>query len=194
MENKERLTAYFRLPTLRITELKERLAIADKQFKVIEGKDKTSKYLFGIEIEVENVHPNQPAEVLYYWNVTEDGTLRNNGREFITHPLRLEQIPAALEEFNKFINPDCEFTERTSVHIHMNVRDLCIEEIFNTILIYLACEKVLFRWVGHKRDNNPFCIPLHYTNYKKLLRTFINNPRETVENWEKYTADRKSVV
>ena len=43
---------------------------------------KTPKLLVGVEVEVENVQSIDPGLLLCFWDMTEDGSLRNNGREF----------------------------------------------------------------------------------------------------------------
>lgn len=187
MENKHKVTDYFRLPVLQITALKERLKKADFNWGVKEQKTKESKYLFGMEIEVERT--KAPDTALDFWNYTADNSLRNNGVEFITHPLRLEQFPAALIEINQYLDKTGnDFSTRTSVHIHMNVRDMVIEDIYKLILIYVVLEKTLFKWVGHGRETNPFCVPFYTTNYTQLLKKFLFNPEACVNRWEKYSA------
>ena len=47
----------------------------------------------------------------------EDGSLRNNGREFITPPIRAWRVEHALVQlFTNELNSDIEFSERTAMH------------------------------------------------------------------------------
>lgn len=184
--NQHRVSNYFRLPTLKLTALKEASKLADKVYL-----DKTTNmlvpgYLFGIEVEIERVAVNIEVP-LFYWNTTTDGSLRNNGFEFVSNPLRAEQIPGAIDNLNKHLTHK-DFSERTSVHVHMNVRDLTIHEIFCLTTIYLVMERILFKWIGHNRDANVFCTPLIDTGYYRSLRELYQNLAQLPRYWNKYTA------
>ncbi|MBK6571836.1 MAG: amidoligase family protein [Saprospiraceae bacterium] len=145
-------------------------------------------FLFGMEIEVENVpDPKILCQKQPYWTITTDNSLRDYGYEFITPPLRADQFEGALKQLNYSLPNNCRFTPRTSVHVHMNVRDLNIEQINSLILIYTVIEGVLFNWVGTRKDN-VFCIPIIDTDYVQNYITFVNDPRDMVESWNKYTA------
>jgi hypothetical protein len=183
--NQDKITTFFRLPSLRLTELKTKLADADKKYPT-KLSSMTKAYLFGIEVEVENV-PN-PVDSLNYWKLTHDNSLRNHGYEYVSRPLRANQIEGAIQELTESLPPDHTFSERTSCHVHMNVRDLTISEIYNLIIIYMVVENVLFKWVGHERDENIFCLPLNETKFYQQIEWFQNNIRETIRNWNKYTA------
>ena len=114
----------------------------------------------GIEVETENVKRfNQHSP---YWRMIEDGSLRNSGREFITPPIRAWRVEHALVQlFDHELNSDIEFSERTSIHIHMNVRTLTVPQLETLIMAYLVFEKVLFNYVGNDR----------YSNYSQKLPT-----------------------
>lgn len=118
-----------------------------------------SNYVVGIEVEVEfEKSYNEYFE--YYWNNSEDNSLKWNGREFISKPIRIIEAKDALsflfENINKS-NPI--FTQRTSIHVHINVRDLTVEQLLLFIMVYFIFEKLLYKFSGG-RDNNHFCIPL----------------------------------
>lgn len=184
--NDNKVSKYFSLPTLKITDLKTRLANADKLYQTT-TKVKQPKYLFGIEVEVENC-ANRIEHNYNYWNLTQDNSLRNNGLEFVSYPLRMEQIEGALYELNEKLPPHHVFSGRTSVHIHMNVRDLNISQIINMTTLYLLVENVLFKWVGHNRNKNPFCIPISEAGYYNSLPSLLKNPNDIRNVWNKYSA------
>ena len=145
-------------------------------------------YTFGIEVEVENV-PLLTQPNLLYWNATHDGSLRNDGIEFVSVPLKAKFIPYAMEELQQFLRdyqPD--FSPRTSIHVHMNARDLTISQIFNTIILYTTVENLLFQYIGHDRDKNVFCIKITETDYVNMMIRFLENPRDLITSWSKYTA------
>jgi len=140
----------------------------------------------GIEVEVENIQfYNQTSP---YWRMIEDGSLRNNGREFITPPIRARRVEHALNDlFEQDLNKSIDFSERTSIHIHMNIRTLTIKQLEALILTYLVFEKVLFNFSGPERYTNIFCVPLVETDVGEDLLELIQNKNPAVA-WQKYTA------
>lgn len=125
----------------------------------------SDKYI-GIEIEAENIKlPNEfLKQNLAYWTPTTDGSLRNYGTEFVSIKLRGLDIKLALQEiaeiFSKYnITPD--YSERTSVHIHADARALTIPQLRTLILTYLAAEPYIFKWIGHGREDNSYCVPFY---------------------------------
>ena len=140
--------------------------------------------LLGIEIEVENIK-NEPY-LNCYWNCKEDNSLRNYGKEFVSHPLRAKSIPYALEYLKHSLeyNNNPIFSHRTSVHIHLNVRDFTIERLKVFLLLYCIFEKHFFNIAGVRRENNIFCIPLWKSEQPIHLNVWDNNLR----SWNKYNA------
>lgn len=143
----------------------------------------TTQGMVGIEIEVENItHSPHP---LAYWDIKADGSLRNNGVELVSVPLQIKQVQLALEhvynvltEHNK---PD--FSNRTSVHIHVNCRDLTQNQIYNFILLYALFEKHFYAFAGNKRMNSIFCVPLFRTNQLNVLDNVVYG---LSPDWHKY--------
>ena len=178
---------------------------------IMTPQDKLSTYslidndtLIGIEVEVERVtqtygitpHPALAA----LWNNVEDGSLRNNGREFVSIPIRGKSVPYALEILTRFLNTDerCighEFSERTSVHVHMNVQDFTIPELMSFIYTYLVVEPLLYDFVGQDRKQSIFCIPITQSSLTYQLKTAIKYLNEgkvesclhSLVDWMKYT-------
>jgi len=188
--NKQKLSDYFNLTPLKMTsqleEYKQEDALYKNTIPLV-----NPNYIFGLEIEVEQIHQVDKPKFKSYWDVTPDNSLRNSGIEFVSKPLKAFQIEGALDQLvdNLKINGNPpEFTPRTSTHIHMNVRDLTISQIFNLVLIYTSVENVLFNWVGHGRDKNIFCIKLTDTEYIHQYTTLLNDPARATRYWNKYTA------
>src|SRR5690348_5544085 len=78
-----------------------------------------SQQLVGIEIEIENWTSKQ-SEVSRVWSSKDDGSLRNNGIEWVSTPIVAAQAPFALYHLlNDVVSPVCCFSPRTSVHIHL---------------------------------------------------------------------------
>ena len=144
----------------------------------------------GIEVECENA----PGMDLLGWRTTEDGSLRDGGKEYISWILHEEAVGTALAGLYtilSLIKPAPRFSWRTSIHVHLNVRNFTIEEFLKLLLLYLAFEKVLFRFVGGEREKSNFCVPLHQSSLMETFRNFCNR-RTGVGGmhlqWEKYSA------
>lgn len=140
----------------------------------------------GIEVEIENVD-RWDSNLSPYWTIIEDGSLRNNGREFITPPIRAWRVEHALTKLFASLNPDIDFSERTSIHVHMNVRTLTVEQLEALIVTYMLFEKAIFSFIGDNRYDNIFCVPLCETDMGASLEQLITNGSPYLE-WEKYTA------
>jgi hypothetical protein len=140
--------------------------------------------LLGIEVEIENLP--EPAFTDYFWGLTDDGSLRNYGREYISQPLRANMVEYALRYlFRALEGKHYKFSPRCSVHVHMNVRTMTPQQVYHLILVYLLFEKLIFNWIGQDRDKNIHCVPLSDTILvSKLERTLHGQ----LNNWHKYTA------
>lgn len=151
---------------------------------------KNNNCLLGLEIEIENITQSLHNYLDdYYWEETEDHSLRNFGREYKSIPLRAYQIPYAIEYLQSILdhtNPEYTFSNRCSVHVHLNVRDFTMEQLACFLILYCVFEKHFFHIAGTKRENNIFCVPLWNTECiprnDKLLQI------ETYMGWHKYLA------
>jgi len=155
----------------------------------------------GIEIELENLEgmfrygrsPN-----LVYWNAVGDGSLRNHGVEFITRGDGvggdvLYSAAIEVQEFLKNLNPDPSW--RCSTHIHVDIRDLNLEQLKLFIIAYAYFERFIFKECGWGRYKNNFCVPLGLAQDQietvstlfqyDDLSAFLRHARDT---WPKYTA------
>jgi Putative amidoligase enzyme len=121
----------------------------------------------GIEIEVEKC--GETAFRVTKWNVEKDGSLRgHDAYEFKTFfPSTCQDGLDALAEFFGMVarkrakgEGEFDFSERTSIHIHVDVRDLSTKEILSLTKLYAIFEKSFFDLVGRDRRHNIFCIPL----------------------------------
>jgi len=140
--------------------------------------------LLGIEVEVENI--KHALTLDYYWKMKEDNSLRNNGREFTSIPLRAHQVENALNYLSAALTakntPD--FSARTSIHMHLNVRDIGWEQIKVLILLYALFERHFFHIAGTKRETSVFCVPLYKTN----TLTHLHSLHTGEMKWHKYNA------
>jgi hypothetical protein len=120
--------------------------------------------LVGIEVEVEKI-TKEIALPVKLWQVKDDLSLRNHGKEYTTPPMNPEQAFTALlllwEVLYKAsgeIKPD--FSWRTSIQFHINAMELEEEEFCKFLLLTLVFEQVLFSLIGEERENSNFCVPL----------------------------------
>lgn len=143
----------------------------------------TTQGMVGIEIEVENI--TNSLHPLAYWNIKADGSLRNNGVELVSVPLQIKQVQLALEHVYNVLtaNNKPDFSNRTSVHIHVNCRDLTQNQIYNFILLYALFEKHFYAFAGNKRMNSIFCVPLFRTNQLNVIDNVVYG---LSPNWHKY--------
>lgn len=155
----------------------------------------------GIEVEVEGITNHVISGP--YWSSVEDGSLRNNGREFVSVPLRGQSIEKALTQLSKFLdesNGTHDFSERTSIHVHVNARDMKASQIFGFILTYLVFEPMLYKFVydtGERdRSQSIFCVPVGVAGntvglYQALQYFDKGNAASAItylaQSWKKYT-------
>ena len=118
--------------------------------------------LLGVEVEVEANKPlPQEGERIGDWVVDHDNSLRGQYQaEFILNgPLPAVRTVAAIKHLSQLLE-DCEVQDsfRTSVHVHVNVQDLTLNQLKNFIYTYLLLERVLVEYSGKERKNNRFCL------------------------------------
>lgn len=125
-----------------------------------------STYL-GLEIEVEG-YPDEESNCIYegmsaHWQVKGDNSLRNGGLELVfRRPLFGKDVKDALENMEQVMeeNPP-QLSERCSVHVHVDVRDLSINQLIRLILIYTLYERAIVKYHGSSRETNVFCLPFY---------------------------------
>lgn len=133
-----------------------------KLHKALQQELRFKGCLFGVEIEVEGVHLPDRNKLPPEWQAVDDGSLRGESAEYIFKipysPLKtktaIKRLALAFEEANTALAFSC----RTSVHVHMNVGDLELQEIANIIYLYYLFEDVLLQYCGQDRYENRFCL------------------------------------
>ena len=112
----------------------------------------------GIEIEMEG--NNLFVAPRKWWRYAHDGSLRGNSLEWVLlEPLPREEIQAALD-YLVFNSKDSDLhpSDRCGVHVHINVQDLSIRQMFVFAMLYLILEPLLMKWCGEDREGNLFCL------------------------------------
>lgn len=152
-----------------------------KGLTAYDGITVDSSELIGIEVEVENLVTVNTLNRI--WQQETDGSLRNDGAEYITHPMEARYAPAALNHLLKeHLSEECCFSPRTSIHVHVNVHDISLPKVVDLILMYSIFERLFYRFTGRGRIKNIYCVPLIETD---LLAGLAHHG--LTENWEKYT-------
>jgi hypothetical protein len=128
----------------------------------------------GIEIEVENVAGNPN----YYtvWTPKPDGSLRNNGLEFISAPIKGKRIHYALNQFFDYLDKKAHFSPRTSIHVHINVLNLTPPQVGGMVMVSAVVERLMYKFVGGDRDKNNFCVPLGEAYAPNVIKMFVDEP------------------
>jgi hypothetical protein len=147
--------------------------------------------LYGVELEIEGCSHTPEDHLVPGLVHHRDGSLRNNGAEFVTKPMAMRELRYVLGMFfnkNKFNEEN--YSERCSVHVHANIGDLGFDEIQSILTLYLVFERLLFRWIGQERNNNIFCVPLHETLIipEMLSKETFMETQQLWSTWPKYTA------
>jgi hypothetical protein len=148
----------------------------------------STQFRIGVEYEVESVKQWDEAVLTdrgIRW--VKDGSLRNNGLEFITQPetkvVSLLTFKRLFENVRLGAEP---FSPRTSIHIHMNVAAMEESNFLSMLYTYAALEPVFFKYVGPVRLHNIHCVPLRDTYLSKYYKH--HQAAFLAQKWHKYTA------
>jgi hypothetical protein len=141
--------------------------------------------LVGIEVEVEKV-TKEIALPLKLWQVKDDLSLRNHGKEYTTPPMSPEQAFTALlllwevlYKASGAMKPD--FSWRTSIQFHINAMDLEEEEFRKFLVLTLVFEQVMFSLIGEERENSNFCVPLCRSHLMAALGEYLRGELSLVK-------------
>jgi hypothetical protein len=161
------------------------------------------EFLCGTEYEIEDIksvklpgHSVMHRENLSlndssaYWvgniGLLHDGSLRNNGIEFITKPLTFNEALTAFDVLHKglVLGPH-PYTNRTSTHVHVNMANMSMGQVKHLLLLYALLEPVFFEVAGETRKHNIHCVPLSFT----MLPSIYSKPiQDIIKAWSKYSA------
>ena len=120
----------------------------------------------GIEIEIEG--ENLP-HLTKYWRTERDGSLRGESAEYVlSKPLTRLGARNALKYLDKkYIDSDTVVHDsvRAGVHVHVNVQDISVVELFSFITSYVILEDLLVNYCGEYREGNLFCLRIRDADY-----------------------------
>ena len=119
---------------------------------------------YGIELEAEgyDTEANRRLDsrsLSKHWTITEDGSLRNGGVEFVSRFLRPETLEQAVRHLYARTRKKWHPSIRTGVHVHCNMLGRTMEELRRVLAYYAFCEPVLFHLAGEHREENIYCVP-----------------------------------
>lgn len=168
----------------------------DSYVKLIESYPKiNSNQLVGIEIECEGVDSGWADYCPPGWRWETDGSLKNNGAEFISQPVYaklspylLANLSVAMQQFQRKFPT---FGWRTSTHIHVDYSNSNMHHIVKTLLTYLVFENSLFEYASSDRKQSIFCTPLTETDWGTSLGNIISETwpaNYLFTNADKYSA------
>ena len=130
----------------------------DKIGPTVLGRVRFDTDMFGIELEYEHMEHNYP--IMTWWTCEHDPSLRNNGVEFVSSPLAIDEIPNALDEVGtSVLKYDLDPSWRCGLHTHMNVTHWSWRELVQHAVLYALVEPYIFANFAPGREANHFCVP-----------------------------------
>jgi len=136
--------------------------------------------MYGVELEAENATAltrqlrRAGCEASKYWNCVADGSLRDNGAEFVlSHPSALGVVTEALRSIYSADSwEEVRTSIRTSTHIHVNAGYWSAQRLYNFMELCVLLEPLLMQYVGRAREENVYCVPMYRAEdlaWSKLL-------------------------
>jgi hypothetical protein len=136
----------------------------------------------GVELEIENVEMKYPP--ISSFKQTDDGSLKVNGMEFVSIPIKMKYLEVELRRVLGTFEEGATLSNRCSIHVHVNARDMTQENLMVLVLLYTIFERTLFRASGD-RWGNIFCHPLQASPVM-VSEIFTHDIRYW--HWQKYSA------
>lgn len=127
----------------------------------------------GLEIEVEgNKFPKHAYEgydaidahlIPKAWTYHRDGSLRgqDNAEYVLKKPLDFNKTEKAVTDLWSMFSDYgtvLEESNRTSVHVHLNVQQFHLNRLCSFMCLYFSVEELLTQWCGEHRVGNLFCL------------------------------------
>lgn len=134
----------------------------------------------GLELEVEPL-PNRTLPVINTgnWETKSEGSLRNGGMEYITKTALKKNLDYSrrIKELTDQLNDNIADVNsfRTSLHVHLNMKEKTLTEVWTICTAYWLVENLLFEYCGEDRKSNHFCLRL------KDAEGIINHLRDAIE-------------
>jgi len=140
-------------------------AFLDNTVAQLLGK-KVKEGLVGVEVEVEASIRPLPTTVNEYWNVTNDGSLRGEAKEYVfVAPLEEADALIQTKTLYKKLEGNIADSMRAGVHVHINCLNLTGQQLFTFMAAYYCLEDLLTEDLGEERQGNLFCLRLSDADY-----------------------------
>ena len=147
----------------------------------------SANHLLGIEVEMESVTNVAPcARHMTHWDIKEDGSLRDNGREFVLRrPLTGSDLEEAIGQYfhaKSFASSmDWSPSHRCGIHIHSDVRDLTTLQYGRLLALSMMLDDYFFeKFDSEWRKGINFCRGVKYDNRMIMLsKNLMTNERQT---------------
>lgn len=181
-----------------MTTVEQIYGMSCKWRKLLSSPYNPAEPYFGVEVEVERCY-QQVAGPEGIWRayratddaniaatglafgVKRDGSLRNEGAEIVTRPYDMKETLNTLQSVFDGLAahaPRHEFSPRTSIHVHLNVTSLTMEQVNILTTLYLLSEPLVYNFIATNRQDNIYCNRL-----SGAYSTLPNDPNK----WSKYT-------
>lgn len=117
----------------------------------------------GLEIEIEGANLPHEEETPRPWTYKHDGSLRgeDSAEYVLSKPILFDELPKSLDVlWGKFgdMKSRLDDSNRTSVHVHLNVQRFHLNRLAAFSALYFCVEDMLTHWAGEHRVGNLFCL------------------------------------
>ena len=144
----------------------------DLKVKDFFGLEET-KGNIGIEVETEFDGPfsgiDSSPNTTKYWKDTKDNSLKGYSTEYVLKkPVNYKSVPEVVNILCKHINSlesNMKPSIRTGIHIHINMQDSLIKDVFKFLIVYYCLETILTNNCGENRQGNLFCLRTRDAEY-----------------------------
>lgn len=121
------------------------------------------KYGVEVEMEIKGNHYTNTIGTKAQWKYERDGSLdAANGAEYVLKaPSTYTDTMVAVNDLYDFIDEhkeDVTISVRPGIHVHINVCDLPVVQLFNLICCNYLMEGIMSSWCGDTRRDNMFCL------------------------------------
>ncbi len=133
----------------------------------------------GLEVEVEG---KDLVGMPMYWDAVHDGSLRGTALEYVLKtPCKRKELSKVLNHLTKTWEKNgtkIVDSERTSVHVHINVQEMEWHNVISFYCVYNILEELLTKFCGKEREGNLFCLTTSDANYALDLLCDVVRTRE----------------
>lgn len=165
--------------------------VKEKAFDVISTlgiQKRATEGAVGLEIEVEGkrLPKVEFTATSGRWVYHQDGSLRgeDNAEYVLSKPIAFDKVRPALDELwavFKAKGSILDESNRTSVHVHLNVQKFYLNRLTSLMALYFIFEEILTEWCGEHRVGNLFCLrakdaPAIVSQIRRFIRTNMQAP------------------